>query len=458
MCTGTEIEACTMYKYFSLLNGIENMIKNGNYRQGERIPSIRSLSASYHYNKSTVIRALTELERKHVIYSLPKSGYYVVTSKTELNQGKNLVLDFSSSSPDPTVFPYLDFQHCINQAIDIYKNDLFIYGTPRGLPSLIDVVQKQLTNYQVFAKKQNIFITSGIQQALSILAVIPFPNNRKTILIEQPGYHLFIESLQALQVPVLGIKRTSKGIDLVELERIFREENIKFFYTMPRYHNPLGTSYSQEEKKEILELAQKYNVFIVEDDYLADFEQNSKADPIYSYDDFTHVIYLKSYSKIIFPGLRIGIAVIPDKLIETFSQYKRILDIDSSMLSQAALEIYIKNGMFERHKEKMKATYFSRANCLILALENKQKEGIPTKFSYTPIKNIAFHTYIELNEQISCEKVVHRLKNKSIIVDGTTNNYLRTFHTRDPILKLNISNMEEKYIEEGISQIMKQIF
>lgn len=62
---------------------------------------------------------------------------------------------------------------------------------------------------------------------------------------------------------------------------------------MPRYHNPLGTSYTQEEKKKILELAQRYHVFIVEDDYLADFEQNSKADPIYSYDDFTHVIYLK---------------------------------------------------------------------------------------------------------------------------------------------------------------------
>lgn len=458
MCTGTEIEVCAMYKYLSLLNEIENMIERGNYRQGERIPSIRSLSVSYHCNKSTVLRALAELERKHIIYSLSKSGYYVVTSNAELNQGENLGLDFSSSSPDPAVFPYLDFQHCINQAIDIYKNDLFIYGTPRGLPSLIDVVQKQLNNYQVFAKKQNIFITSGIQQALSILAVIPFPNNRKTILIEQPGYHLFIESLQTLQIPVIGIRRTSNGIDLAELERLFREENIKFFYTMPRYHNPLGTSYSQKEKKEILELAQKYNVFIVEDDYLADFEQNSKADPIYSYDDFTHVIYLKSYSKVIFPGLRIGIAVIPDKLIETFSQYKRILDIDSSMLSQAALEIYIKNGMFERHKEKMKATYFSRANCLISALENKQKECNQTNFSYTPIKNIAFHTYIELNEQISCEKVIHRLKNKSIIVDGATNNYLRSFPARDSILKLNISNVEEEYIEEGISQIVKQIF
>jgi len=458
MCTGTEMKVCTMYKYLSLLNEIENMIKSGNYRQGQKLPSIRNLSESYHCNKSTVIRALAELERKHVIYSLPKSGYYIVTSKTEFIRGDKLLLDFSSSSPDPAVFPYLDFQHCINQAIDIYKNDLFIYGTPRGLPSLIDVVQKQLTNYQVFAKKENIFITSGIQQALSILAVIPFPNNRETILIEQPGYHLFIESLQALQVPVLGIKRTSKGIDLLELERMFKEETIKFFYTMPRYHNPLGTSYSQEEKKKILELTQKYNVFIVEDDYLADFEQNSKADPIYSYDDFTHVIYLKSYSKIIFPGLRIGIAVIPDTLTEIFSQYKSILDIDSSMLSQAALEIYIKNGMFERHKEKMKATYFSRANSLILALENEQKEHNLANFSYAPVKNIAFHTYIELNEQISCDKVIHRLKDKSIIVDGVNNNYLHSFLERDSILKLNISNVEKEYIEAGISEIVKQIY
>lgn len=458
MCTGTDTEVCNMYKYLSLLNEIENMIKSGDYKQGKKIPSIHSLSASYHCNKSTVIRALAELERKHIIYSLPKSGYYVVSPKTEAIQGKKLVLDFSSSSPDPAVFPYLDFQHCINQAIDIYKNDLFIYGTPRGLPSLIDVVQKQLTNYQVFAKKQSIFITSGIQQALSILAVIPFPNNRKTILIEQPGYHLFIESLEALQVPALGIKRTSKGIDLAELERIFKEEEIKFFYTMPRYHNPLGTSYTQEEKKKILELAQRYHVFIVEDDYLADFEQNSKADPIYSYDDFTHVIYLKSYSKIIFPGLRIGIAVIPDTLIEIFSQYKRILDIDSSMLSQAALEIYLKNGMFERHKEKLKTTYHSRGNCLISALKNEQKNSNPACFSYAPMKNIAFHTYIELNEQISCEEVIHRLKDKSIIVDGGNNNYLRSFLARDSILKLNISNVEKDYIEDGISEILKQIY
>lgn len=447
-----------MYKYLTILNEIETMIKSGIYKQGEKIPSIRNLSETYQCNKSTVISALSELERKHIVYSMPKSGYYVVTTKNVSEQDKELKLDFSSSAPDPAVFPYLDFQHCINQAIDIYKNDLFIYGTSKGLPSLIDVVQKQLANYQVFTNKKNIFITSGIQQALSILAAIPFPNNKETILIEQPGYHLFIEALQTQQIPVIGIKRTGEGIDFTELERLFKEENIKFFYTMPRYHNPLGTSYSQKAKLEIIRLAKKYDVFIVEDDYLADFEQDSKADPIYSYDDFTHVIYLKGYSKIIFPGLRIGIAVIPESLTKVFSSYKRALDVDSSMLSQAALEIYIKSGMFEKHKEKMKTIYFSRAKCLAVALEENSNHSNQVLFKYTPIKDICIHTYIELNSQISCEKVINRLKRKSIIVDGANTNYLSSFPIKDSILKINVSNVSEEYIEEGISQIIKEIF
>lgn len=445
-----------MYKYLAVSNEIENMIKSGRYKEGERIPSIRSLTQNYNCNKSTVISALNELERRHIVYSLPKSGYYVVTRKPNLTQGEKLILNFSSSAPDPEVFPYLDFQHCINQAIDIYKNDLFIYGTPKGLSSLIDVIQKQLANYQVFTNKKNIFITSGVQQALSILAAIPFPNNKETILIEQPSYHLFIDYLETHKIPVVGIERTSEGIDMLELERIFKSENIKFFYTMPRYHNPLGTSYSQEERKKILELAKEYDVYIVEDDYLADFEQNLKADPIFSYDNFSHVIYLKSYSKIIFPGLRIGIAVIPESIIERFSKYKSVLDIDSSMLSQAALEIYIKSGMFERHKEKIKASYLLRAKSLTSLLE-KKIDSCNHIYKYSPLKNICVHTYIELDKKISCEKLINRLKKKSIIVDTADSNYLSSFPIKKSILKINVSNVAEDYIDKGISEIIQEI-
>ncbi|HDR7256133.1 TPA: PLP-dependent aminotransferase family protein, partial [Bacillus pacificus] len=312
-----------MYKYLRIFNDIENMIQHGEIKEGKKLPSIRSLVTQYECNKATVIRALHELEKRHIIYSIPQSGYYVVQKSGSFVENDGII-DFASSAPDPDVFPYLDFQHCMNKAIDTYKNDLFVYGTPKGLPSLIPVIQKQLANYQVFTKEDNIFITSGVQQALAILTSIPFPNENETILVEQPTYHLYIEYLEINKVPVIGIQRTIEGIDLNELERIFRTGKIKFFYTIPRYHHPLGTSYSKGEKEKIVLLAKKYNVFIVEDDYLADLETDSKADPLYSLDHGNHVIYLKSYSKIIFPGLRVGVAVIPPSIANDFYTYKKI--------------------------------------------------------------------------------------------------------------------------------------
>lgn len=242
-----------MLKYEQLIQDMEGRIERGDFKDGHKLPPIRTLAEQYECSKSTVINAYDELERRHLIYSIPKSGYYVVKRDNRSEQQEpSAMIDLTSAAPDPSVFPYVDFQHCINKAIDMYQNDLFQYGTPSGLPSLIRVLHKQLANYQVFAKPHQICITSGIQQALAILTSMPFPNQKKTVLIEQPSYHLYIQLLETYGVPVIGIKRTAQGIDFDELERLFRTGNIKLFYTMPRFHNPLGTSYSTREKKFLL--------------------------------------------------------------------------------------------------------------------------------------------------------------------------------------------------------------
>lgn len=444
-----------MYKYLIVFNDLEKLIQNGEFKEGDKLPSIRSLSARYQCTKSTIIRALQELEKRHMIYSVLKSGYYVVKKTNEDHVIHSSVIDFATSAPDPDVFPYLDFQHCINKAIDTYKNDLFIYGTPKGLPSLIRVIQRQLTNYHVFTNEENIFITSGVQQALSLLSSIPLPNNKKTILIEQPSYHLFIEYLETHSIPVIGIKRTAEGIDLNELERIFQTENIKFFYTMPRFHNPLGTSYSKKEKEAIVRLAKKYDVFVVEDDYLADLERDAKADPMYSYDDSSHVIYLKSFSKIIFPGLRVGVAVIPDCLTESFLTYKKLQDIDSSMISQAALEVYIKSGMFNRHKQKIRASYYERSKKLAVSLK---EWGSMDKqlFQYYDVNLPCVHTHIILSKKVIVQPLIRKLLQNKVIVDSIEKNYLSSF-PKEKILKLNVSNVKTERIEEGIYKIIDEM-
>ncbi|MFC9598144.1 PLP-dependent aminotransferase family protein [Peribacillus butanolivorans] len=439
-----------MLKYVALFNEFESLIQNGQLKAGFKLPSIRQLSDKHQCSKSTVLKALQELEKRHLIYAVPKSGYYVVQKEFDAKSEPTSEIDFVTSAPAWHQFPYHDFQHCINKAIDTYQQELFIYGTPKGLPSLIKVIQKQLEQYQVFAKEEQIFITSGVQQALSLLTFIPFPNERTHILVEQPSYHLFVEQLKAYKISVLGIQRTAEGIDLGELERIFRSQDIKFFYTMPRFHNPLGTSYSKKDREEILKLAVKYGVYIVEDDYLADFEENLKVDPIFSEDTHQMVIYLKSFSKIMFPGLRIGVAVLPKSLADSFQLYKRTADIDSSMISQAALEIYIKSGMFERHRNKVRLSYLMRANLLYDALEKHSTLGF-----YRPA-SICMNSHIVLPHRLNSAHLIKNLQNQQVLVETIGQNYIDGFH-QEKILKLNVSNTNIQKLDQGIALIFKEL-
>lgn len=441
-----------MKKYIQLMNEIEALIEDGKVRGGQRLPSTRELSIRFACSRSTVMKAYAELEKRHLIYTVPQSGYYPVVKNPSLELDPvRSILDFSAATPDPKLFPYLDFQHCLNKAIDKYRNDLFTYGTPQGLPSLLQVLGKHLANYQVFASSAQLMITSGMQQALAILTAMPFPNGKRTVLLEQPSYHLFIQLLNTQGIPTQGIARTEQGIDLNKLEHWFKTGDIKLFYTIPRHHNPLGTSYTGSTKKAIAELAKRYDVYVVEDDYLADLEADSKSDPIIAYDS-SHVIYLKSFSKILFPGLRIGVAVLPSALQDTFRLYKQLYDIDSSMLAQAALEIYIQSGMFERRRHKIVTSYRNRTLILNRALDTYNN----TNYVHHTSIFSGVHTHIVLPEQLHIPTLLKRMHKKNIILKDIAPFFLATYN-KEPILKLSISRVEEDQIDEGIRIIFEEI-
>ncbi|MEH7611699.1 PLP-dependent aminotransferase family protein [Gottfriedia acidiceleris] len=438
-----------MLKYEYVYQSLLTQIQSGELKAGSKIPSIRNLANQFSCSNSSILTALEKLENQHLIYARPKSGFYVVEHKMFKQPFKTSKIDFATSAPNWHSFPYQDFQHCLNKAIDTFQADLFRYGTDKGLPSLIKEVEKLLKSYQVFAQKKQIFITSGVQQALFLLSTMPFSNNKTKILVEQPSYHLYIDLVKLYKLPVIGIKRTIEGINLQELEQIFREGDIKFFYTMPRFQNPLGTSYNKKEKLEILKLAYKYNVYIVEDDYLADFEYMNKNDPLFANDLHGRVIYLKSFSKIMFPGLRIGIAVLPDSLIETFQQFKTVIDIDSSMISQAAIELYLKSGMFEHYQKQVRDKYLARAQILQTSFKTHL-----INFKYAT--DLVMHSHIVLPKQVNMTTLINQLNEHNIQVKSIKQNYLDNFF-QEKILKINVSNCEPTDIEKGIRQIANSL-
>lgn len=443
-----------MHKYEKLLGELEARIRNGTPKPGGKLPSIRSLAQQHGCSNATALAALEELERRHLIYAVPRSGYYVVHAKPSREPDRRRPVNFTASAPDPALFPYLDFQHCINKAIDTYKNDLFVYGSAAGLPPLLTVLRKQLASSQVFTTERNIAITSGVLQTLALLAEIDFPNGRSVVLVEQPTYHQFIGHLLERGIPVRGIRRTADGIDLEELEREFRKGDIKFFYTIPRFHAPLGTSYSAAQKKRLLELARKYDVYIAEDDYMADLETDGKADPLHALDVHERVIYLKSYSKIVFPGLRTGAAILPEALIEPFGRMKRSLDIDSSLLSQGALAIYLQSGMFERHRQMIRNSYARRAKRLTEALR-EEADRCGGAFSFPDLKHPAIHTHLVLDERLSVPRAIQRL-GEELVLEKIDKHYLPGMADRR-LLKLNATTVREEDIGIGIRLIGEEL-
>jgi len=438
-------------KYQEIIEYIKNSIQSEKLSYPKKLPSIRSIQKLFQCSTNTVLKAYEKLEQDHIIYSVPKSGYYVVDNFHTQNSSKHPIIDFSALNLNAEDFPYKNFQHCLNKSIDLYKERLFSHSDPRGLNSLINVLSKHIQNYQIFTKPDNIIITSSSQQTLNILSIMPFPNGKSNILVEQPTYYGIIKSLELNNIPTLGINRDFNGINLDELEKLFKYGNIKFFYSIPRFHNPTGTSYTRFEKEEIIKLAEKYDVYVVEDDISADLDVNKKNDPMFSYDTSSKIIYLKSYSKVLMPGLRVAALILPSLLINKFLEYKRWTDISSPILSQGALEIYIKNGMFDAHMKQLVSLYSSRINCFKNTLLEYQHPNIQYN-----IPESGYFGCIYVNGSLNYDKIITSLYHKNIKILDTRESFLKEYKC-DNYFRITISKVNEKQISKNIPIILDVI-
>ncbi|NKC67291.1 PLP-dependent aminotransferase family protein [Vagococcus fluvialis] len=280
---------------------------------------------------------------------------------------------------------------------------------------------------------------------------MPFSNKKENILIEQPTYLGALNSAKLSGKDVLGITIKNGEIDLNQLEYMFKNNNIKLFYIVPRFHNPLGSSYSIETKKRIVELAYKYDVYILEDDYLGELDLNSKADPLFSYDTHDKVIYLKSFSKIFLPGLRIGAVCLPKSLHATFISFKFARDIATPVFSQEILATYMENGMFENHIKQIKPYYAEKMTYTLKCC----KELLPQGITFTTPET-GFYFSIKLPDYISSSDLKTTLKLKNVLVEDISNLYL--FHDKSTeMIRLSIAKIKQKDIYQGISIIANEI-
>lgn len=436
-----------MLKYEKIAHDLKNKILNGEILPGDRFNSIRSLSEEYDCSKGTIIKAFDILRYEHIVYSKANSGFYVADDLLRDEGEDGDVLDLGTGNPTVDTFSIIEAKHVLNIAVDLYRNNS-LESDVRGMMSLNQLMIDHLENYDIYCKTDNFFLTQGVIQTVSVLSRMTFPNGKNKVLLESPTYSFCNEMMRSLGMDVITINRDEQGINLKELENIFQNEPIKFFYIVPRNHNPLGTALSHHQRKEIVRLAHQYDVYIVEDDYFNDSFTIPKYSPLYYFSEFKNCIYMKSYSKL-FPYIRIGYVVVPDALTEAFSNAadeNYFLSYHMpDLVSQATLEAAIRSDIL-----------VTNAQSVSDSLTQKLKIVRDVTRDWNP--NIARHiggdcgyySTIKLSNQINVEKLIEECEKKSMIISS---NKMAFYHEEDydNSIRISMSRIKIKQVSKALS-------
>jgi len=366
------------------------------------------------------------------------------------------MISFAGGLPNPLAFPVEIIHECIEK---IFQEDIepaLQYGTTEGLTQLRGVLAKRMKkNNHIDCELHDVLITSGAQQALSLVALC-FLDPGDTYLTTVPAYLGAIQAFHAYEANCESIPMNDEGIDTDSLRRNLKRLhrtgiNPKFIYTVPTFQNPSGETMSLSHRKEILDIASEYDFLIIEDDPYGEliFEGNS-IQPIKSYDTKGRVVYISTFSKILAPGFRIGWTIASKVILDKFIQAKQAADLCTNVFSQYVAYEYIKGGYLDKHVERIKELYKRKRDVMLEAL----KEYFPSEVKWTMPKGGMF-IWITLPKSIDTRlmfqkaiaKKVAYVVGEAFYPEGGDYNSMR----------LNFSYSEDELIKEGIKRLAEVI-
>lgn len=302
------------------------------------------------------------------------------------------VISFAAGLPDTALFPMKLLQESFNLVHCDRAN--FQYAEPKleNLEIICDFLKQRNIN----VVPNELLITNGAQQGINILARY-FVDRDKTVLVEDLTYPGFIQNIKALRPNIKAIKvNQDEGIDLEYLEQTLKNNSqISLIYVIPDGHNPLGTSWSQQKRYDFLNLMQRYNVQIIEDDAYGLISYSNQSMPLYSLDK--KVIYLGTLSKVLMPALRIGWIAAPEKIITKLKIIKDSIDINTNSFSHTVGCQMIKSPSFLSHLDFIRKEYKLKRDAMLLAIKDffpkNSKYNIPEHgiFIWVSVPDVDFH-------------------------------------------------------------------
>ncbi len=399
--------------YRQIQKFLRREILTGALPEDTKLPSTRKLADELGVSRITVNNAYAELEVEGLVYTRLGSGTFVAPNvggairarkeKTAIDQwpvwqqnlGFASPLSFSEKSDrigmlmevnEETIsftkeigaselYPVKDFFRAVQDVLRQDRGEALGYGDSEGYLPLRKTISLILSSQGIPTYPENVLITSGSQQAIVLIAnVLLHPGD--TVMLESPTYPGAIMVFRSLGVRMVGIPIDEGGMVVEEAEDLIRKFHPSMIYTVPTFQNPTGTCLSTNRRHQLIQLAERYNVPIVEDEFVGDLRYEGQAKPaLKALDPGGMVIYIGTFSKVLIPALRIGYIVSSGPVLEYLKREKKRMDLASSTLIQRALEKYISVGRYESHLNKAKRIYKERRDVMESAIRKHMPEG-----------------------------------------------------------------------------------
>lgn len=279
---------------------------------------------------------------------------------------------------DPRRFPVDEFYKAVKAVMRRDGIAALEFDDMHGYAPLRSTIAQVLTSQGIQVHSSSVLITSGSQQALALMTQILFrPGD--TVLVESPTYDRALDLFRAHQLKLVGCPIDGDGMQVEKLEPLLQRHHPKLIYTIPNFQNPTGACLSLARRRQLIALADRYNIPILEDDFVGELRYDGRVQPaLKALDPGGRVIYVGTFSKLLMPGLRVGFLVAEGPIYDVLAHLKQANDLMTSTLIQRALEMYVTVGRYGAHVRRSCLVYRKRRNAMLVAINRYLPPGTRT--------------------------------------------------------------------------------
>ncbi|WP_422657923.1 PLP-dependent aminotransferase family protein [Paenibacillus sp. EC2-1] len=471
-----------------LYEQIVQAIEAGRLRPGDPIPSTRFLAEQIDVSRSVVIKAYEQLQTEGYLEMKRGAGTFIASNAAPIDAepighdpnldyemianvpnltlvtssppvghahgGINVPNDFRHGVPAWDMFPMDRWQRCLVEACRRATPATLSYGPAEGSYALREEIARLVRSTRsIPATPEQIVITTGATQALDILARLCVGDGAP-VLVEDPTHDVLREIFSYSGGEVIPVPVDEEGICVQEIARSIKMHSShsdvvpKMIYVTPSHQFPVGVTMTLNRRIELLDWARKNGSFIIEDDYDSEYRYaGQKVSALAGLDTSGRVIYVGSFSKTLFPALRIGYVILPASLIEPFLSIKWITDRMTPVLEQEALTEFIQSGQYAKHISQMGKLYASRRACLVQALQDEFGDEV-RYFG----DEAGLHLLIELDTNINAEFIAQKSFEFGAKIYPASRYFFHTEPSKATFI-LGYSNLSEHQIRTGIHQM-----